>query len=379
MEFDIFINITWGLLVMSYYYLKGIAAGIFFIIAFGEVMNIAKLKKMTKLGLWMSFTFSIVLPMILVADLQQPGRFIELMFRPHIASPMAWGGYILIIYFLAGGLTTHFYMRDEFIKLAKKHEGSYLSFFFKLFALFRMDDSEESIAKDKSIARGFFYFNMIIAFVLEMYGGILMSVNASRPIWGSPLTPMFFIVSSLSGGAMVLLMVYGLFNVAAKTPNNIYASEVTILAKIAIFALLTELLFFFMQIFYFLNSTSRAKFQFIFLFNNGFETTQYLFIDLGLAIVLPLLLILFGFWKENYWVSFVGGLFTVLGSWIYKYNLIIGGQEIARASGNQSVFEWTGHEIQILVSITLLFIAVLLAVFWFLPWHIETNTKEVTA
>ncbi len=379
MQFDIFLNITWGLLVMSYYYLKGIAAGIFFIIAFGEVMNVTKLKRMTKLGLWMSFTFSVVLPMILIADLQQPGRFVELFLRPNFTSPMAWGSYILLTYFLAGALTTHYYMRGDFVEYAKKYEGTPYAIIFKLFAFFRMDDSEESIQKDKGIAKGFFYFNMFIAFALEMYGGILISVNASRPLWGSPLTPMFFIVSSLAGGSVVLLMVYGLFNLVSGSVAHIKGDEISILSKVAIFALLFEFFFMLMQIFYFINSTSRAKFQYIFLFNNGFETFQYLFVDIGLAILLPLILLLVGEWIDNYWVSFTGGIFTVLGSWIFKYNLIIGGQEITRATGYLAMFKWSGHEIQILASVTLMFVAVLLAVFWFLPWHVEPNTKEVVS
>lgn len=134
-----------------------------------------------------------------------------------------------------------------------------------------------------------------------------------------------------------------------------------------------------MQIFYFINSTSRAKFQYTFLFNNGFETLQYLFVDIGLAILLPLTLLIVGEWMDNYWVSFTGGIFTVLGSWIFKYNLIIGGQEITRATGYLAMFEWSSHEIQILASVTLMFVAVLLAVFWFLPWHVEPNTKEVVS
>ncbi len=180
MLFDVQHAIYWGVLVFAYYFLKGIASGIFFWISFGELTENPKIQRTSRLGIWMTFAFTYVLPIMLIADLAQPSRFWELFFRFRAESPMAWGALILTLYLVAGALTTSFYFRKDFVERSNKAKGRFpfLTFMYKVFALGRMDLTEESLQFDKKVLKTLFKIDIVIAIALELYGGVLMSVNA---------------------------------------------------------------------------------------------------------------------------------------------------------------------------------------------------------
>ncbi len=378
MLFDIQHMIYWGVLVFSYYLLKGIASGIFFWVSYGELTENPKIQRTSRLGIWLSFAFTYVLPIMLIADLGQPGRFWELFFRFQVDSPMAWGAVILTLYLIAGALTTAFFFRRDFVERSKSSEGKFpfLTLMYKVFALGRMDLTEESLAFDRRMLKNLFKIDIAVAILLEMYGGILMSVNASRPMWSSPLLPLIFFTSAMASGAAALIIIYSIFTFAKGGKSAEDMETLLYFRRWIVWLLVAELFFFFVRIIYFVNSTGRAKLQFIFLFDQGFETITYLLVDLGLAILVPLLILSIPQIYVHRGGLIAGGLFTLLGAGIFKYNLIVGGQVLTRTSVYLADLEVSSHEIWTLVSVVLGFITLSLFVYWYLPWKPNGEVNE---
>ncbi len=381
MLFDVQHVIYWGVLVFSYYFLKGIASGVFFWVSYGEITENPKIQRVSRIGIWLTFAFTYVLPLILIADLAQPGRFWELFFRFRPLSPMAWGALILTIYLIAGAITTSLFFRKDFVERAEKAKDRFpfLSLMYKVFALGRMELTEESLAFDKKMLRRLFMIDIGIAVALELYGGILISVNASRPLWNTPVLPFVFFTSALASGAAMLLIVYSVFTYSnGKSEEDMETLQY--FRRWIFWLLVAELVFFMIRILYFLNSTGRAKLQFIFLFDHGFETVEYIVVDLGIAILVPMVLLGIPQIYRHRTGLIAGGLFTILGAGIYKYNLIVGGQVLTRTSVYLAELDIGSHEIWTVVSVILGLITLSLFVYWYLPWQpSKPIEKEVSA
>ncbi|RMG28346.1 MAG: hypothetical protein D6732_18910, partial [Methanobacteriota archaeon] len=296
--------------------------------------------------------------------------------------PMAWGALILTLYLIAGALTTAFFFHKDFVERSKNSEGKFpfLALMYKIFALGRMDLTEESLAFDKKMLKTLFKIDIAIAILLEMYGGILMSVNASRPMWSSPLLPLIFFTSAMASGAAALIIVYSIFTFAKGGKSDADMETLQYFRKWIVWLLVAELFFFLVRIIYFVNSTGRAKLQFIFLFDHGFDTIEYLLVDLGLAIIVPMVIFLIPQIYVHRGGLIVGALFTLLGAGIFKYNLIVGGQVLTRTSVYLAELHVSSHEIWTLVSVILGFITLSLFVYWYLPWRpTDEVTEEVSA
>ncbi len=195
-------------------------------------------------------------------------------------------------------------------------------------------------------------------------------------MWNTPILPLIFFTSAMASGASALLIIYSIFTLSRKEKSTEDMETLMFFRQWVFWLLIAELFFFFARIVYFLNSTGRAKLQFIFLFDHGFDTLEYLFVDLGLAIIVPLAIFSIPQIYRHRGGLILGGLFTLLGAGIFKYNLIVGGQVLTRTSVFLAKLEIASHEIWTLVSVVIGFITLSLFVYWYLPWQPNGNVKE---
>ncbi len=150
--------------------------------------------------------FIIVLGLLaLLLDLRHPAYFWQLYTTIRFDSPMSWGAWTLGIIMPLSIIWPLTYLKE--IKEYFKESGE------KVVGLINwIENTIQKIKPLKSIIEWFTvnrYFlawaNIILAVILGVYTGILLSAFNARPLWNTSLLGPLFLVSGLSTGAAVIM------------------------------------------------------------------------------------------------------------------------------------------------------------------------------
>ena len=188
--------------IALYFFIAGTAAGAYFIGSMEELFGGKKQREISRAAYYITFPLLLLVPIPLIADLGQPGRFWHLFFYvndgvPYInlQSPMSVGSWGLLVF--SGCALLSFLdnlVAEKRIKFAPfAHLYSHIPR--KIYAL----------------------FGTITGLFIAGYTGVLLNVTA-LPLWAatSPLLGPLFIVSGASTGAAAI----ALFMVWRKTDTD---------------------------------------------------------------------------------------------------------------------------------------------------------------
>jgi formate-dependent nitrite reductase membrane component NrfD len=173
-------NINWGLLVVIYLFLAGMAGGVYFTAAMYDLFDHTKkeiIRKGYKIALWLQ----LIAVLFLIFDLEQPARFIHMMFTFKFFSPMSIGSWCLLLF----GMTA-------FVTVAANSEGALKplgSFFLKILPY-------------KTIL----IVGTALSVFLAAYTGVLLGETTSTLWSATPFLGALFLASGISCGACLLLL-----------------------------------------------------------------------------------------------------------------------------------------------------------------------------
>lgn len=150
--------------------------------------------------------FIIVIGLIaLLLDLRHPAYFWQLYTTIRFDSPMSWGAWTLGIIMPLSIIWPLTYLSDikEYFKDSKKWVISLIKW---------VENTINSIKPVKFIIDWFTvnryvfaWVNIILAVILGVYTGILLSAFNARPLWNTSILGPLFLVSGLSTGAAVIM------------------------------------------------------------------------------------------------------------------------------------------------------------------------------
>ena len=195
----------WGLLIASYLFLGGASGGAFCVAALGEFK-----KEYLPLSKWAALVGApaiIVGLIFLLADLGGPTKAINV-FANVESSVMTWGSLIISVFTLVSLF--------------------YISFWLRIFPW------SKNLALRKMTAE----IGLILAVATMVYTGVLLGAAPGRPLWNSPVVPVLFAVSGLSGG-MALTVVFGTL---APKDKSLAAHAVERVHKLDSYVILTEII-----------------------------------------------------------------------------------------------------------------------------------------
>jgi protein NrfD len=173
--------VPWGLWVALYFHFVGIAGGVFALGAIGYFFNITGFRKNFRVIIIVSVASVITGLFSIWLDLGQPFRFSRMMYAPNFGSMMAFNGWMYSIFIIVAGLLFYLTIKRE----------------------------KQTDLQDKSgwliplMALGFLFS---IAFPSQ--SGAFFGVVDAKPFWSSPLLPILFLISAITSGGAVLLLVY---------------------------------------------------------------------------------------------------------------------------------------------------------------------------
>ncbi len=180
---DPYLNI-WHWEIPLYLFLGGLAAGLIFFAAYFVVRG--KEKEMPATVKWAPMIAPIALIVGLSAlflDLSHKLYFWQLYTTIRFSSPMSWGAWTLLLITPLSMIWVASYMRDMFPKWDWKFKFLYT---FEAWVI--------------SVRKPFAWVMMILALILGVYTGILLSAFNARPLWNTSILGPLFLVSGFSTG-----------------------------------------------------------------------------------------------------------------------------------------------------------------------------------
>ncbi len=175
-------KIPWHWQVPAYLVTKGIAAGIFIILALSSLFGLVSVEHYSFQALaFVSLFFLIATTGLLVADLERPERFLRIILRPQWKSWLVRGAFLLIGF---SGIVTLWYGGELAVWMGWITESDFSPWRSPLF-----------------------WVGVPLALGTAIYTAFLFGQAEGRDLWQSPLLPVHLIIQSLmAGSAMLLIM-----------------------------------------------------------------------------------------------------------------------------------------------------------------------------
>jgi len=185
---DPYLNI-WHWQIPIYLFLGGLAAGLLFFASLYTILG--KEKEMATTTKWATFLVPgalVVGLVMLFLDLKHQLFFWQLYTTVRLQSPMSWGAWILMLITPLSMLWVASYIKEVIPNWNWK---------FKF-----MDIVEVWVIKNR---KGIAWVNIVLAVVLGIYTGILLSAFNARPLWNTSILGPLFLVSGMSTGVATIM------------------------------------------------------------------------------------------------------------------------------------------------------------------------------
>ena len=170
-----FHDVSWHASYAIYFFVIGICSGLAFL-SYGSWITPA-LRPLREKAAYLSFALLAVGGVLLIADLSQPMRFLNVLNPAYLnfSSPLAWGSLNIVAFGIASVLY--------------------------LMALKKGDETPRT----KLIAT----VTALLALGLPVYTGYDLTVHQSRPIWNTPVMPVLFVALAIASGSAVGSLIAG--------------------------------------------------------------------------------------------------------------------------------------------------------------------------
>jgi Fe-S-cluster-containing dehydrogenase component/formate-dependent nitrite reductase membrane component NrfD len=184
--YDVEHKVPWHWPVPAYLVTKGIAAGIFLLLAGGVLADAVPLHERTFLGLgFLILLFLGATTVLLVADLERPERFHWVLLKAHPRSWLVKGAWILTAFSALVGLWW-------VVELAA-WQGWWR-------------EPGEGAAALASLRPGLLALGTPLAVLVAIYTAFLFGQAKGRDLWDSPLLPVHLLAQALLAGSAALLV-----------------------------------------------------------------------------------------------------------------------------------------------------------------------------
>lgn len=274
-------HVNWGILVVLYLFIAGMAGGIYFTTAMYEFFNKDISYKMKK-GYFYSFVLLIIAVILLILDLERPARFIHMMFAYKFFSPMSMGSWGLL-----------FFGINAFITMSINSQGA-LKPFGNLFLRFLP-------------YKAYILVGSALSVFLSAYTGVLLS-ETTITLWSAtPFLGSLFLTSGVSCGVCFLMIM--------NREDENFLKKGKILDNMCLMLEITIILFFVLA----LTIGNQVYPETKNLFNGLYG---FIFIGLGVIVgaILPLIINVYGK------ITIASPLLVLIGAFFLRYAIVFAGQ-----------------------------------------------------
>lgn len=370
--------IPWSVLIVAYPYITGLVAGAFTVSSLYHVFGMERFKPVARFALLTSLCFMLFVPVPLLLHLGHPERALNAVLTPHVTSAMAIFGYVAGFYVILLLLETWFAFRPDIVEQAQKRQGL-LGWFYRVLTLGSYDVSENAMRYDRKWIFTLAVIGIPSAHGLHGYVGFLFGSLKSREWWSSDLMPVVFLFSAIISGVALLIALYVLSCRLRKVPVDpaCLKGMAYTLWGFAMFTIVLEGLEFASLVY-----KGREGIETILAYVTGPLIIPFFVVQFAIGAVTPILLLSYMIWRGTTGKALVAGvtvsaLLVLLSVFMMRWNVVIGGQEIAKTgkgllSYHMLIFQREGLLAAVSVVVAPL-VLLLAAVRLFPPWVQKVN------
>ncbi len=369
--------IPWTLLIVVYPYLTGLVAGAFTISSLYQVFGFRQLRPVAHFALLVSLCCMVVVPLPLLLHLGHPERAFNAMITPHTTSAFAVFAYAAAFYVILLILETWFVFRPHIVREAATRKGL-IGWVYRAATLGSSDLSENAMKFDRKWLFALAIIGIPGAHGLHGYVGFVFGSLKSREWWSSDLMPAIFLFSAIISGTALVIVLYVVSCRLRKVAVDLPCLKVMAysLWGFMMFTLLLEGVEFASLVY-----RGREGIDVIMEFVKGPLLIPFFILQFGLGSVLPLAVITYMIWRGTAGRALVTGVtvsaaLVLLAVLMMRYNVVIGGQEIAKAGKGLIAYRPLifGRESLASAAVVLVLPFVLLSIVvrYLPPWHDET-------
>jgi tetrathionate reductase subunit C len=185
---------AWAPWAVQYFFLIGLSYGCFVLSLPGIAFRRPNWEPLSRAALLGALACGLVAPVALLADLQQPGRFLNFYLRPAPTSWMAWGAFFIPAY--VGGLLAYAWaaLAPELAEAAR--DGGPLA------PLRRLIGGRHR----PGLVKAFGLFTLAAAALVALYTGVEVMLVRARPLWNTTLLPWQFAATAVVGALGLTLL-----------------------------------------------------------------------------------------------------------------------------------------------------------------------------
>ena len=311
----------WHWEIPLYLFLGGLAAGLLFFAAYFVITGKDKqFPTAVKYGPIISLVAIVVGLIVLILDLKHPAYFWQLLTTIRFVSPMSWGAWTLVVISIVNVVWLFSYAKDIFkgykcrfkfiLKLTnifvKREENIEYGWNWK----YKIFKTFEKYSQDKR--KAWAWVMIVLAVILGVYTGILLSAFNARPLWNTAILGPLFLTSGLSTGAALLMIM-------SKTHfEKLSFSKIDIL-------LITIELFFIVHMFMGFLAGSEVKAEAAYYFLGGEFTVVFWINVVIIGLIIPAVLEILELLKFKIPVI-VPGILILWGGMMFRFIMVDAGQ-----------------------------------------------------
>jgi tetrathionate reductase subunit C len=195
---------------VQYFFLIGISAAALFISLPGLAWRRAEWAGVSRRALLAALVCGLTAPVALLADLHQPGRFLNFYLHPNLQSWMAWGAFFIPLYLSALLLYAWLSLRPQLAGLARQAQGSRLAALYRALAYGGHDNLGAIRVAAVLAALG--------AALILLYTGMEVMAVRARPLWNTPLLPLLLAATAFAGALGMTALFEALSGQRASAP-----------------------------------------------------------------------------------------------------------------------------------------------------------------
>lgn len=349
-------EVAWLPWAVQYFFLIGLSVGCFLLTVPWFVLRRSAWERAGRVALLGALVCGLTAPVALLADLHQPGRFLNFYLHPNPDSWMAWGAFFIPLYL--GGLMLYAWLslRPDLKRLADA--GGRWTGIYRALA-YGGHDSLGAIRIAAVLA-------LSGAALVALYTGMEVMVVRARPLWDTPFLPVQFFITAMAG-AIGLVLVLDRFvgdgRAAEDAPllRLLAATQVLVLAVGAAWLLLGVTGFSPRHAEALAQVAPSAAWRVTAVWAAGSALATFW---LGLAARHPA-------WRLT------AGLVALHSAWMMRWTVFIGGQEIPKTGAGYYAYHLPlGHDGMLgIVGTAGLWIAILILLISILPWSGERRAQ----
>jgi len=339
--------IQWSVMIVIYPYLTGLVAGAFTVSSFYHVFGMQQFKPVARLALLTSLSVMLFVPVPLLMHLGHPERSMYSMITPHLSSAFAMFGFFAAFYMVLLMLECWFVFRVDNVERARNSTGLTRAFY-RAVTLWSDDVSPNARALDSKLLLMLAIVGIPSAHGLHGYIGFVYGSLKARHWWESDLMPVIFLFSAIVSGVALLMVLYVLSCKIrhVKIDHACLKGMMFALWGFLLFTLVLEALAFANLVY-----KGREGVDMILEYVQGPLFFRYFVLQFGIGALLPAGVMGIMVALNTRGRAFVLGatvcaMLVLLNVLMMRWNVVIGGQEIAKSTKGLLTYHmpvW-GHE-----------------------------------